>query len=56
MLRWGVLVFLFYGLNACQSDPNSPHGVAERFLGCPLCDNGFAGSQGVLHRARPQAG
>lgn len=32
LLRWGVLVFLFYGLNACQSDPNSPHGVAERFL------------------------
>lgn len=23
---------MLYGLSACQSDPNSPHGVAERFL------------------------
>lgn len=32
MQRWGVLVFLLCGFSACQSDPNSPQGVAERFL------------------------
>lgn len=33
MPGWGVLVLILYGsLSACQSDPNSPHGVAERFL------------------------
>lgn len=32
MLGWRVLILLIYGLSACQSDPNSPQGVAERFL------------------------